>query len=213
MSEIINYELPNSISYNKTQFETATIGTSDCNMFIPLYASYFCDVIQFPSGDRILQYAKPINAIGGSRRYVDMFYHLKVGIFSTSFYFRKAGIQYEVYYNRGIVYDADHIYLCLAVNTEYLLNTDPEEIKSNPDPRKHLLFINNAIYAEHLTNVRRKLENEYIDVAKSEGIDIIYTNRLEEWLYSNNYETPTFSTIDDLNKHLKEEIPVLLFEE
>jgi len=217
MTNIINFNvLPSIISgtYNRDDFRTATIGTSDCNSFVPFYSIFFHELITFKDKDvKILEYTQPVDATNYSfeRKYDRLLYWLINGISPRRFLFTLQNVNYHLNIHRGILYDSTgNILMCLAINSEYLLNTPIPTIIASPDYSQFALLIgpemNNPIYK----NIKKKLELEYLSVCSSLGIDIVYTSRINGWLFKNNYKEPKFKNVTDMKKFLKEEVPKVL---
>ena len=74
------------------------------------------------------------------------------------------------------------------------------------------VFISNLIDDPLYKNIKKKLNDLYIDIAKQVGLDIVTTSRINNWLFKNNVKPLKFKTVMQMNKHLKEEVPQRILE-
>ena len=190
------------------------MGTSDCNMFIPFYSLFAHDLLVFEeTGTRVLEYSLPGNTQANSavRQYAQMTNSLKGTYAPKRYKYKLRGVDHYVNMHRGLLYKGDIVYLCLGVQANYVLNTPIENIESNPDVTKFTLFINNEFdNSPELKNIRKKVQQMYIDPLKQQGIDIVQTSRVNNWLFGNNYSQPKFRNVVQMMKHLQEEVPKTL---
>lgn len=203
----VNYENINSIA------------TSDCNSYIPVYAIVKHTLISIQNDDEtlnnVLEYSKPTLGQGMSRTrsYANLILGLTINANLSVYGFKVGEEQHQVYFERGLLLDIDkNILMCMAIDTEYLLNTSVSTIKANTNGEKFTLFITDKFRDPKYKNVRKKVEAEYIDKVRNFGLDVIETSKIEEKLFKNNVEPHTFKTIAQMKKYLKE-VPKLLITE
>jgi len=193
-------------------FNFNKLGTSDCNMFIPVYAlkqnSYIFNFTDI--GVKVIEYClyRPHTVYSPYRKY-DRLQSDLISCYSESRrYLFKIGVEtHFIHVNRGILYDNEDILMCLAVSSEYAINNTIEEISERPNNNEFVLFVSNKFKEAKYKNVRKKLELNYISKVKELGIDIIETSKIDNWLFKNNFKKPKFKTVLEMNKHLKEELP------
>ena len=193
-----------------------SVATSDCNSYIPVYAVVKHMLISIQNDDEtlnnVLEYSKPTlgQSMSRTRSYADLIVGLTVNAINSAYSFKVGEEQYQVYFERGLLLDiGKNILMCMAIDTEYLLATDIDVIKANPNREKFTLFITDKFRDPKYKNVRKKVEAEYIDKVRNFGLDVIETSRIEEKLFKNNVEPHTFKTIAQMKKYLKE-VPKLL---
>lgn len=222
MDRVFSFHLPSYLSggFRSSDFSLEGIGTSDCNTYIPAYSIYGNELHTFINKDdendklEILEYSIPNISNSGTRRYNDLISALRLGCIPNKFYYKLGNVQYGVNMFRGILYtDEYEVLMCLGINSKYVMNTDIQDIINSPDISQFALFISkrfneNPIYK----NLRKKLEIEYVNPIKEEGIDVIETSRLTSWLFKNNFKPPKFKSVIEMNNHLKNEIPKLVME-
>ena len=127
--------------------------------------------------------------------------------------FKLAGVNHNLNVDKGLVYDNNgSILMCLAINKEYLFNVSTEVLQTAPDYTKFVIFISNMIDEPIYKNIKKKLNELYIDIAKEIGLDIVTTSRINNWLFKNNVKPLKFKTVAEMNKHLKEEVPKIILE-
>lgn len=211
MNDLVSFT-HHSSHYREMDYRTDLMGTSDCNKFVPFYSLFAHNMLVFEDIPdlRVLEYNIPASTSrwGVSRQYANMFQHLKNATVPRIYSFRLAGIDHSINMHRGILYKDNTIYVCLGIDTEYVLNTPISQIQENPDNTKFSLFINNEFESVGiLKNIRKKVNNEYVSKFKENNVDIIYTSRIENWLFNNNFHEPSFSTVTGLMQHLQEEVP------
>ena len=201
---VISYENINSVA------------TSDCNNYIPVYAIVKHMLISIQNDDEtlnnVLEYSKPIFGQGMSRTrsYADLIFGLTINTNMSAYSFKVGEEQHQVYFERGLLLDIDkNILMCMAIDTEYLLNTDVSIVKANPNGHKFTLFITDKFRDPKYKNVRKKVETEYIDRVRNFGLDVIETSKIDEKLFKNNVKPHTFKTIAKMKEYLKE-VPKLL---
>lgn len=206
--------VPNQIwlgQYNKEDFRTGIVGTSDCNQYIPFYSLFFHEFITFKdSPERILEYSMPvIRTSYAIRRYDQLMSALVNNINTYMFTFTLQGVQNRFYVNRGIIFDGEGtILMCLGINVDYVLNTPADTIRNQFDRTKLVLFVsnefnNNPIYK----NIRKKIDAEFFSSCREQNIDMVTTNDINKWIFKNNYEMPKFKSIKEMNGYLKETLP------
>lgn len=216
LNRIFFFNMPSwrSSGFARDDFDADIIGTSDCNKYIPTYAIYghVGHVFEHKTtGEEktVLEYSLPKGLQYGSRRYDTLFGTLQNGISIKKFVFRLGGEEHSVNCFRGVIYnDERDILLCLGIDPEYAINTPTAELEREIDETQLVLFVSEKLQQPRYKNLRKKLETEYIEVAKSKGIDVIYTNRINNWLFKNNFKPPKFRSVIEMNKHLTEDIPI-----
>jgi len=215
LGQIISFYLPTyqNGKFNEEDFNTDVVGTSDCNVFIPFYSIFGHESILFEKiNKRVLEYRLPISKSNYViRQYTDLISYLRSNVCLSKFLFKSQDIEHAIYIHRGILYDENkNILMCLAINSEYFLNTKIEEIELMPDINQFVLFISHEFNKIKYKNVRKKIDLEYLSFVRQLNIDIIETNKINQWLFKNNFKQPKFKNVIEMNKHLKEEIPMYL---
>lgn len=208
MSDFINFT--DRVRYRKENFKSTIIGSSDCNEYIPFYSLFAHEYITFKDTDiGILEYSLPIivNRSNYMRTYNDLIQALKYIGTPYLYLFKSVGNDYEIGVFRGSLFLGDELFMCLAINTEYVLNTPRDVVTTTPDYSKFTLFINNSfVERAEYKNVNKKLDSLYIQPLKDLGIDVVYTSRIKEWVFKNNFNPPKFKSVKEMTKHLKEEV-------
>lgn len=196
-------------------FKSSVIGHSDSNEYIPVVNYLHHDLLEI-NNNTVLEYSKPlsINRVGDTRRYDTLFSRLFNANYPGKFTYKLGSEIKSLFYHRGMIYtEQGDILLCLAINTNYAMSANTATVQVQPDNKKFLLFISDKFSEPDYKNIKKKLETTYIANCKLAGIDVLNTSRIEDWLYSNNYEAPRFKSVIELNKHLKEDIPQLLLDD
>jgi len=211
--DIINFEF--NFKFNITSFKEGNlIGTSDCNEYIPFYALAAHNLIVFEEiEDRVIEYNLPMTPprYQRERMYRRLNSHLRSGEIPKRYNFVLKGEKLSFNIHRGLIYKDEEIYLGLAINSEYLLSTPIEEIKNNIDYSKFKLFISNKFSKDNsFKNINKKLEAMYIEELKILGVDIIYTNDVNERIFKNNFKKVKFKNMAEMVKYLDEEVPKIL---
>ena len=193
-----------------------SVATSDCNSYVPVYAIVKHALISIQNDDEtldnVLEYSKPIfgQSMGRTRSYADLISGLTINTSMSTYSFKVGDEQHQVYFERGLLLDiGKNILMCMAIDTEYLLNTDVSIIRTNPNGEKFTLFITDKFRDPTYKNVRKKVKAEYIDKVRNFGLDVIETSKIDEKLFKNNIKPHTFKTIAQMKKYLKE-VPKLL---
>lgn len=201
--------------YNEHLYRTRVIGTSDCNGFIPLYSLFAHELMVF--GDtRVLEYKLPSEPPFHlyERQYDRLNRDLRTSDIPKRYKFKLSGTEHFICMNRGLLYKDEEILLCLGIKTDYVMSTPIEEIRDNIDTTKLTLFISKE-FEDNPTykNIRRKMDSMYIADVKNQGIDIVFTSRIKNWLFNNNFKQPKFKNVMQLMQHLEQEVPMTLITE
>lgn len=217
MNNIVSFNF-NANSYNRDDYRTRLMGTSDCNVFIPFFSLFAHDLLIFESQRdlRILEYSIPGTPqhYNSERQYARMGMHLKSGQQPKRYNYKLRGVDHFICMHRGLLYKDDMILMCLGIKTDYVMNTPIEEISSRPDITQFSLFISNEFDNNPLyKNIRKKIDSMYVEPCRVQGIDIVLTSRINNWLFSNNFVQPKFKSVTDMVKHLQEEVPMTLLTE
>jgi len=215
LNKVISFYIPSYLGdkFNINDFKTDIIGTSDCNVFIPFYSIFAHEPIIFKKiNKKVLEYYLPVtNSIYRIRQYSDLIYQLIHATGTQKLYFKLQNEDREINVHRGILYDNNkNVLMCLAINREYLFDNQIKEIEIKPDVNQFVLFISHKFNAPEYKKVRKKIDLEYLSLIKSLNIDIIETNKINQWLFKNNFKQPKFKNVIEMNKHLKEEVPMYL---
>lgn len=216
IKDFFDFRVSNSSGlFSSSLFETNLIGTSDCNLFVPLYSLLGHTLLTFPGDVKVLEYSLPgTTSYYAGRQYSRVISELIQGIYIARFPFRILGEEHEVFIFRGIIYDEDqNILMSLSVESEYVVNTPYEDICENADPNKFVLFVSSTFREPKYKNLLKKIETLYINPLKEMGVDVIETSKINYWLFKNNFEKPKFKSLKELNNHLKEDISKLVFKE
>ena len=217
MRRLLNLNSILQTSFVENNYRTRITGTSDCNEYIPVYAISSHKLLVFKdSNAKVMEYSMPINDIQGYnyvRTYVDMIIKIKDARSPCKYNFKVAGVNHNLNLDRGMVYDnSGNILMCLAINKDYLFSLDSEVLKINPDYTQFVIFVSNLLDDPLYKNIKKKLNELYIDIAKQVGLDIVTTSRINNWLFKNNTKPLKFKNIIQMNKHLKEEVPKRILE-
>ena len=217
MRRLLNLSSIIQINYAENNYRTRITGTSDCNEYIPVYAISSHTLLTFKdSNTKVMEYSMPINDIQGYnyvRTYSDLIIKIKDARNLCKYNFKVAGVNHNLNLDRGMVYDNNgNVLMCLAINKDYLFSVDSEVLKTNPDYTQFVVFISNLLDDPTYKNIKKKLNELYIDVAKQVGLDIVTTSRINNWLFKNNVKPLKFKTVIQMNKHLKEEVPKRILE-
>lgn len=217
MRRLLNLSSIIQTNYAEINYRTRITGTSDCNEYIPVYAISNHKLLVFKdSNAKVMEYNMPINDIQGYnyvRTYADMIIKIKDARNPCKYNFKVAGVDHNLNLDRGMVYDNNgNILMCLAINKDYLFSLDSEVLKTNPDYTQFVIFISNLLDDPLYKNIKKKLNELYIDIAKQTGLDIVTTSRINNWLFKNNTKPLKFKNIIQMNKHLKEEVPKRILE-
>ena len=217
MRRLLNLNSIIQTSYTESNYRTIVVGTSDCNEYIPVYAISNHKLLVFKdSNTKVMEYNMPINVIQGYnyvRTYADMIIEIRGARNPCRYNFKVAGVNHNLNLDRGMVYDNNgNILMCLAINKDYLFSLDSEVLKTNPDYTQFVIFISNLLDDPLYKNIKKKLNELYIDIAKQIGLDIVTTSRINNWLFKNNIKPLKFKNIIQMNKHLKEEVPKRILE-
>lgn len=211
---IINFNVSASIKagrYDKSDYKTRTIGTSDCNSYVPFYAVFFNNLITFVKNNvQVLEYSAPVfKSQYNLTSYISLLSYLSTTERPLTLRFKKQNEYHFLGIHRGLIYDAQgNILMCLAINSDYLLKTPLDTIISNPDFNQFTLFVDRSFTTNPLyENLKKKLTNSYIAECESLNIDIVNTFSIKERLFKNNYKLPEFKTVTDMKKFLKQEVP------
>lgn len=219
LTQVFKLTLPAGMSgFDLDRFSNTHIGTSDCSEYIPAYALFGHELHIFQDGEgknrtEVMEYSLPNFTGSATRQYYTFFRCLKDGSYPEVFQFRVARVDHRVGVFRGVIYDMEgNILMCLGVNSNYVMNTEPDVITTTPDVDKFVLFISEKFSEDKYKNMRKKLEADYMPLVRNANIDIMQTQKIEKWLFSNNYKVPTFKNVMELKKHLKEYVPKLMLE-
>ncbi len=217
MRRLLNLRSIIQTNYAENNYRTRITGTSDCNEYIPVYAISSHTLLTFKDSNvKVMEYNMPINDIQGYnyvRTYSDMIIKIKDARNPCKYNFKVAGVNHNLNLDRGMVYDNNgNILMCLAINKDYLFSLDSEVLKTNLDYTQFVIFISNLLDDPLYKNIKKKLNELYIDIAKQVGLDIVTTSRINNWLFKNNVKPLKFKTVVQMNKHLKEEVPKRILE-
>ncbi len=206
--------------YDRNLYRTRLMGTSDCNVFIPVYALFAHDMLVFDGegmeGIRVLEYSLPglPSVHENQRQYARMNTHLRQGQRPMRYNFKLRGVDHFICMHKGLLYKEDDVLMCLGIDRDYVMETPIAEIAENLDTTKLTLFIANEFdNNDTYKNIRKKIGSMYIDECKSIGVDIVMTSRINNWLFKNNFKEPKFKNVMGMMKHLKEEVPMTLLTE
>ena len=217
MRRLLNLGTIIQTSYAENNYRTRITGTSDCNEYIPVYAISNHKLLVFKDSNvRVMEYSMPINGIQSYnyvRTYSDLIFKIKEAVNPCKYNFKVAGVNHNLNLDRGMVYDNNgNVLMCLAINKDYLFSVDSEVLRINPDYTQFVIFISNLLDDPLYKNLKKKLNELYIDIAKQVGLDIVSTSRINNWLFKNNTKPLKFKNIIQMNKHLKEEVPQRILE-
>lgn len=220
MNNIFSFSLPSGSrdGFHPAYFDTSKIGTSDCNEYIPAFALYSHELHVFENEDKtnkleILEYHFPYQVGPHFRQYSTLVSSLVSSYGPKKFIFKVAGVTHVVNVFRGVLYDEqNNILMCLGIKANYVMSVTSDIIGATHNTDEFMLFISDKFSDVKYKNLRKKLELNYISHIRDANIDIIETKKIDKWLYSNNYKAPSFKSVLDMKKHLKEEVPKLMLE-
>lgn len=100
---------------------------------------------------------------------------------------------------KNLTTDDYTLLMCIGVKKEYMfIQTIDEICLSN-----YILFINNKLFDDKDYKLIHKPCKEYINEIKQYGVDIQYTNRIQEHLFKPMELIPQFKTIEEMNDFLQ----------
>lgn len=193
-------------------YENNVIGTSDCNDFVPLFALGYHNLLEFETGEKVLEYNMPNTTHQQTgRQYRLLFNALKTTLSTMRYTVVYENQDHHFYVNRGCMYDSSgNIMMIMGINSEYLMNTPMSEIEATPNPEKLSVFVSTNFVANPMyKNVYKKFGLMWYPVCRELGIDIVETKEPKNWVFKNNFEIPQFRTVTKLKRHLKE-VPAIL---
>lgn len=207
------YDLRREVVFTGISFNSYTIGTSDCNTFIPYYAMYSHTLLNM-DGTFVIEYkfpAKPRD-YNYTRNYADLFSLLKTTTQPMNYIFKIGDEVHKVYIFKGMLYDSNgKILLCLTIDTEYLMSTDIDIILSDPDNNKLKLIVSNELEDNpKYKNLKKKISTELLSKFRELKIDIILTDNVNNLVFKNNYVVPDFASIEESLAYTNEELPKLM---
>lgn len=210
---MIPIDIRRTVSLNPLTFETYTIGSSDCNQYLPYYCIYAHTLLSFETIS-VIEYKFPIapNRYSYTRKYSDLFSWLEYTSIPMQYRFKVGDVEHRLNVFKGMIYDEDgEILLCQTVDSDYLMNTSMNDIIANPNVRAFKLILSNKLETNEIyKNVRKKIELEVQSRFKSSNMDIILTNNVNDLVFKNNYTPPVFTDIVESMDYLNEEIPKLM---
>ena len=211
--------IPDITSYTYTNtsylgyFRGTKLGTSDCNQYVPLHALMAHELLTFDEKIKVLEYRTatvPSNYNTNTfSRYDQFLSQLTNGTYANSFKYSIAGETQYVIVQRGIIMDINgEVLVCLGLETDYVMSTDLNVIRRTPNTNKCAVFISNE-YCNNpkYKNLKKKIDTIYIAECVALGMDVIQTEKIDKWLYGNNFRGIKFKTVAAQQKFLKEEIP------
>lgn len=201
--------------FRPDEFRSELMGTSDCNSFIPLIGVLEHNLFTFEdnSGTRVLEYTMPRVNVGCPyfRQYNRFIDAIRNTTNILSLAYTLAGTVHRIFVHRGILYDSQgNILMCIALDKDYVMSTPVPEMLENIDESKVVVFISQTFDNPIYKNVRKKLDTMYLDSLRASGIDIIHTNKINSWLFKNNYRAPQFRNVRESVNHLRREVPKYL---
>lgn len=102
---------------------------------------------------------------------------------------------------RGYISDMDN-YLCMViVNSDYINSINSSLIEPNPNKFKFLIdysFTTDIKYKKIWTMIK----NRYLPILKIEGVDIIYTDSIDNWVFNSRRMIPVFNTTEERDAYL-----------
>lgn len=217
MRDIINLAILIRSSYDDNRYKSLTIGTSDCNDYIPVFAISSHKLIKFEDEDvNVMVYSMPLPNLSGSysRTYLNLVRDLRTAPVPTRYLFKVAGIQHVLYVDRGMIYTEEgKILMCLAINKNYLFSVSKKQfLDEEIDVSNFILLLTEELDNPIYKNLKKKLEQNYIASIKSLNIDIVITKKIDSWLFKNNVKKIKFKNVTEMNKHLKQEVPMRILE-
>lgn len=214
--EIIKIPDPTAYPYRSldflNSFKGSKTGTSDCNQYVPLHAIGAHELLVFDEGIRVMEYrtveitSNPMQSF--ITRYDQLISYLQASTYGVSFKYTVAGDPYYVRVSHGLITDMNgEILLCIGLNTDYIMNTDLNIIRVDPKLDKCAVFISTEFVTNPIyKNLRKKLDLMYVVECVSLGMDVIQTEKIDKWLYRNNFSGVKFKTVAAQQKFLKEEV-------
>jgi hypothetical protein len=211
--------IPDMTSYTFTNtsylnyFRGTKFGTSDCNQYIPLHAVMAHELLTFDGGVKVLEYktATVPSSYQASTfsRYDQFLSALLNGTYANTFKYSVAGETFYAVVQRGIIMDTEgEVLMCIGLEADYVMNTDLGVIRTTPNTSRCAVFMSND-YCNNpkYKNLKKKIDTVYVAECVALGMDIIQTEKIDKWLYRNNFSSLKFKTVTAQQKFLKEDIP------
>lgn len=215
--DVSSYTYTNSNYLN--YFRGTKFGTSDCNQYVPLHALIAHELLTFDEGVRVIEYKTatvPVNYQTNTfSRYNQFLNTLLNGTYAGTFKYSVAGEICYVVVQRGIIMDIEgEVLMSIGLESEYVMNTDLNVIRSTPNANKCAVFMSND-YCNNpkYKNLKKKIDTVYVAECVALGMDIIQTEKIDKWLYKNNFSSLKFKTVTAQQKFLKEDIPKEMIKE
>lgn len=98
---------------------------------------------------------------------------------------------------RGDDFNIHHL-IVLCVKSKDIYSLD----KANLDKTKFCLVIDNKVFEKQHVLMYKNIKKYYIDPLIKEGVDVMYTNNSDKWIYNQIDFIPKFNSITDLQQHL-----------
>ena len=217
MRTLLNVATLPQNSYNKNNYKSIPTGTSDCNEYIPVFAIINHELIVFKTSEvKIMEYSMPLanNNYTYIRQYAHVLDRLESTLYPVRYIFKAQGVSHNLYIDRGIIFNEQgEILLSLAINTKYLFSLSKEDFeKGELDSDKFVLFLSKELDNPIYKNLKKKLDTLYINEAIVLGIDVVISSKIPNWIFKNNVEPIKFKSVAELNKHLKQEVPMRILE-
>lgn len=214
----------NLISFNYSEYEfseedykTKLRGTSDCNSYMPFFGVFAHTRYEFKKNQNVYEWSLPTvpSLNRRERQYSRLNITLRRGGSPKNYIYKIRGEEYTIQIHRGVIYSGNTILMCLGVNPNYIFNSSLANLQASPaDSNEFSLFINNEFESNPIyKNIYKKVSLLYIKELREKGVDVVYTSRINSWLFKNNFVKPKFKKVTDMMKHLKEEVPKILLTE
>ena len=222
INQIINIPPADAFIFRDTgyigKFKGSKTGTSDCNQFVPLHSVQAHNLLELVNGVRVMEYTTATitrgNEANAYSRYDQLLTLLTRGDQVTCFRYLLGGVPQYVYSMKGILMDEEgEVLMCIGLESNYVLNTDIDIIRLTPDKEKCVIFFSND-YCNNpkYKNLKKKLDTTYISFCIELGMDIIQTEKIDKWLYKNNFTGTKFKTVVAQMRFLKDEVPSMIID-
>lgn len=183
---------------------TDIVSTSKLNAYIPFYAMLKGTVIK-NSDDLTIVYGLPnfpsLSEYRLITKYSNAVAHMCDRTRLATFRTTRNSLTYVL--TKGFLGFVDENHnvvplIVLTVKSDSLQTLD----KDNLDKSKFCLLINNRVYNSQHALMYKNMRKYYVDTLTLEGVDILYTNDINKWIYNDTKFIPKFNSILDLQKHL-----------
>lgn len=184
--------------------DSDTWSSSKVSPFVP-FISLFNGTTISKGGDKTLLYSLPLvmnqRGMGKYNKYLQAVNHMAESLYIKNLTTTRNPKTYQV--AKGFMGCMDENYnviplIVLCVKSDAIYSLD----KNNLDKKKFCLVINTAVFSEEHALMFKNMRKYYVDTMADDGIDILYTNDINSWLFNPLDYIPKFNTVTDMVNHL-----------